>query len=241
MYEAPKVTKEEIIRSYNQAFAVSDHLRDSDALYRWVLQKLNPQAGTNLLDVACGLGLLIRYAEERGVHAYGIDISQQAASLARKEAQPDSIFVGDGEHLPFPDAYFDYITNLGSLEHFIDPVQGIREMQRVMKPGGVAAIYLPNSYYLIDIIFKVWRTGYGVSHRQVLERFATHNEWADFLRENGFQILKSHKYNHIFPQTAYDWKWHWKHPKRIALTLVAPFIPFHLSYHFLFICRKAGD
>lgn len=238
MYEKPKVTKKEIIESYNHAFEVSDHLRDSDALYRWVLNKLKPLPGRKLLDVACGLGLMIRYAQECYVKTVGIDISQQAASMAKKESPKSVVLVGDGETLPFPDNSFDYVTNLGSLEHFIDPVRGIREMQRVMKKDAVAAIYLPNSYYLIDIIWKVWRTGYGVSHRQVLERFATYNEWGDFLKENGFKIVNGYKYNHIFPRTKYDWRWHWKHPKRVFLTLVGPFIPFNLSYHFLFICTK---
>lgn len=239
MYDPPKVTKQEIIESYDRAFETSDHLRDSDALYRWVLGKLKPEKNTRLLDIACGLGLLVRYAQERSVRAYGIDISQQAAHMAQKESPQSHIFAGDGEALPFADESFDYITNLGSLEHFINPALGLKEMQRVMKPGGTAAIYLPNSYYLVDILWKVRRTGYGVSHRQVLERFATFNEWRDFLQENGFQVIQGYKYNHIFPSTRYDWRWHWKHPKRIFLTLVAPFIPFHLSYHFLYLCKKS--
>jgi ubiquinone/menaquinone biosynthesis C-methylase UbiE len=239
MKEAREITKQEIIESYNRTFAESDYmLRDVDGLYRWVLKKLNPQADTRLLDIACGRGILLKHAQDWKVRSYGIDISHNAAEHSKKESPQSDVFVGDGECLPFPDGYFDFITNLGSLEHFLDIQQGLNEMQRVMKPDGLAAIFLPNSYYLVDIIWKVLRTGYSVSHRQVLERFATYNEWGDLIKESGFQIVKGYKYNHVFPYTAADLGWYWKHPKRIFLTMASPFVPFHLSYHFLYICKR---
>ena len=233
------VTKQEIIESYNRTFAESDDkLRDVDGLYRWVLKKLKPQPNTRLLDIACGRGILIKYVQDWKAQSYGIDISHTAVEQAKKESPQSRVFVGDGECLPFPDGYFDYITNLGSLEHFISIEQGLKEMQRVMKPDGLAAIYLPNNYFLIDIIWSVMRTGYSISHRQVLERFGTYNEWGDIIKESGFQIVKGYKYNHAFPSTIADFRWYWKHPKRIFLALAAPFVPFHLSYHFLYICKK---
>src|SRR5512144_1336155 len=108
MSAAPKITKREIMEAYDQDFAVSDHLRESDAHYRWVLGKLKPQPGTRLLDVACGMGLLVRYAQELGVETYGIDLSRTAVCLTRKESPRTKVTVGDGENLPFPSAYFDY-------------------------------------------------------------------------------------------------------------------------------------
>jgi ubiquinone/menaquinone biosynthesis C-methylase UbiE len=240
MYKTTGITEQELIRSYDHIFADSENLRDSDALYRWILGKLRPRPGTRLLDVACGMGLLLRYAREWGVRTYGIDISRKATERSRAESPESEVFVANGETLPFPDGYFDYITNLGSLEHFINPRQGLAEMKRILKDDGTAAIYLPNSYYLVDILWTVMRTGYSVSHRQVLERFATYNEWGDFLKENGLEVIKGYGYNHRFPRTLADWKWLRRHPKRIFLALAAPFVPFHLSYHFLYLCKKAG-
>lgn len=234
------ITEKELIQSYDRFFSESENLRDSDALYRWVLSKLKPRPETLLLDIACGMGLLLRYAQDWGVRAHGIDISTVAVKRSRAEAPQSKVCVANGEFLPFPDEYFDYITNLGSLEHFINPKQALSEMQRILKKDGIAAIYLPNSYYLVDIIWYVWRTGYSVSHRQILERFATYNEWGDFLKENGFQVIKGYNYNHRFPKTIDDWKWLWKHPKRIFLAFAAPFVPFNLSFHFLYLCKKAS-
>jgi hypothetical protein len=92
---------------------------------------------------------------------------------------------------------------------------------------------------LIDIFWKVWRTGYSISHRQIVERFATYNEWKDFIENNHFIVEHGYKYNHLFPTTRADWVWHMKHPKRIILALTSPFIPKNLSYHFLYLCKKS--
>jgi ubiquinone/menaquinone biosynthesis C-methylase UbiE len=237
MIKTSSPTQEQISRAYDEAYANSDHLRDTDALYRWILKKLDPLPGKKLIDVACGLGILVFYAKEKGLNTYGIDLSQKAVQLAYKSRLKTGLCNGNGEALPFPNAGFDYVTNIGSLEHFASMETGLREMRRVLKPGGKAAIFVPNSYYLIGIIWRVWRTGYSISQKQIVEHFATYNEWKDFLEKNGFYVEQGYKYNHIFPFSLADWKWHLKNPKRIILALLSPFIPKNLSYHFLFICR----
>lgn len=233
------ISKQEVAQAYNQDFASSTHLRDVDALYRWVLGKLNPRESTRLLDVACGLGVLVNYARSYHLTAHGVDLSLTATLLAKNEAPGVSLCVGDGEGLPYADESFDYATNIGSLEHFLNMKMGLSEMQRVLKKNGTAAILLPNSYYLLDIFWKVWRTGYSINHHQIVERFATYNEWKDLLEDNGFHVQRGYKYNHLLPRTVGDLKWYWLHPKRIVLALVGPFIPKNLSYHFLYVCKKA--
>ncbi|MEA3377653.1 MAG: methyltransferase domain-containing protein, partial [Chloroflexota bacterium] len=136
------------------------------------------------------------------------------------------------------DNAFHYVTNLGSLEHYPDIPRGVREMVRVLKPDGRAAILLPNSYYLADILWQVWRTGYGPSHQQPLERFATVGEWSDILSEGGIDILRIHAYNFLFPVRRKDWQWYRRRPRRFLNLLIAPFVPFNLSYCHLFIGQK---
>jgi ubiquinone/menaquinone biosynthesis C-methylase UbiE len=237
MIKSPILTQQQISHAYDDTYTNSDRLRDTDGLYRWIINKLNPTPGLRLLDIACGLGILVFYAKDRGVNAYGIDLSSKAVQLAKKNLDNQGLFVGNGEALPFPNSSFDYVTNIGSLEHFTSMETGLQEMRRILKKEGKAAIFLPNSYYIVDIFWKVLRTGYSISHRQIIERFATHNEWKDFLESNGFYIESSYKYNHLFPLSLADWKWYLSHPKRLFLTLVSPFIPKNLSYHFLYICR----
>jgi len=232
------IKKDEIINEYNKIYLQRGRLRDAPALYRWVLDLLQLTPGNWLLDVACGEGVLVSMAKARGIYAVGLDISWRAAYLA-KSVTNGYILVGEGESLPFGDATFDAVTNLGGLEHFVDPEQGVREIRRVLKPNGYAAILLPNSYYLVDIIWHVWRTGYGPSHKQPLERFATFGEWRDLLEAGGLRVERFYKYNFLLPRSRDDWEWYLRRPRRLLYLIIAPFIPFNLSYSFLYVCRAA--
>ncbi len=60
-------------------------------------------------------------AEKIGVKTFGLDLSESALSIARKEAKNSSLLCASGENLPFRDETFDYVANFGSLEHFLNP------------------------------------------------------------------------------------------------------------------------
>jgi ubiquinone/menaquinone biosynthesis C-methylase UbiE len=233
------LSAQEISAAYDRLFETRGALRDSDIFYRWVLNQLAPHPGQRLLDVACGEGILLKFARAHGLHPIGIDLSPKGAQLAQAFVEEKIISIANGEALPFADGSFDLVTNLGSLEHFLQPIKGVQEICRVMDPGGLAAIFLPNSYYLVDIVWHVMRTGYSVSHRQPLENFATFREWWDFLESGGLRVIKAIKYNYIFPRSTNDWQWFRQHPRKLLNLLAAPFIPFNLSNHFLYICRRA--
>jgi len=226
----------EVISAYDRVYESSDLFRDSDVVYKWVLDKLSPRKESSLLDIAFGLGLLMKHAIRRNIFCTGIDLSMSVAAQVHRQLPGSRILVADGEKLPFPDQKFDYITNLGSLEHFINPSQGIQEMHRVLRKNGQAAILLPNSYYLLDIIQKVMLTGHGPTHHQIIERFATYHEWEELLEKYGLHVQASYKYNFFLPRNREDWSWFLKHPKRLIPPLIAPFIPYHLSFSFLYIC-----
>ena len=233
---AENLSQLEVANIYDDLFKGEGRLRDSDSFYNWVLDRLHPDPGCKLLDVACGEGLLIKAARERGVNAIGIDLSAQAAKLSVRRLGVQVVAVANGEKLPFQAHSFDYVTNIGSLEHFFNPSTGIQEMKRIMKPGGRAAYVLPNSYYLVDLIWQVWRTGYGPSHKQPMEMFATFREWWELLEKHGMQVNKAYKYNFCFPRTRGDYRWYRQHPKKILNLLLSPIIPFNFSNHFLYIC-----
>ncbi len=228
----------EISDSYDQRFG-HEGLRESESFYRWVLHHLAPRKGTALLDVSCGEGHLLKWASRLyDVDGWGIDLSTVALQISQQQASRARLARCDGMALPFASHSFDYVANLGSLEHYADIPQGVREMVRVMKPDGMAAIQLPNSYYLGDVIWDVMRTGYGPTHQQPLEKFATAGEWKEILEEGGLRSQRVLAYNYRFPLRAADWQWYRVRPQRFLRLLIAPFVPFNLSYCFLFICHK---
>jgi SAM-dependent methyltransferase len=188
--------------------------------------------------VACGEGHLLNFADQEGLRPWGIDFSPRAIQTARRRSGAYHLAIANGEQLPFADQSFDYVTNLGSLEHFASPEQGLAEMRRVLKPGGLAVLVLPNSYYLLDILWHVWLHGYPVSHHQAIERFATFGEWRDLIQSHGLRVRRGYKYNLAFPRSLADWRWYARHPRKLAYVLTSPFTPFNLSYSFLFICSR---
>ncbi len=233
------------VDAYERIYAEAGQLRETDSFYDDLLTLLQTaHASTGdlptrraLLDVACGEGHMVARAWQQGIAGHGVDFSANAIATARRGVGHDRFAISDGEQLPFASHSFDYVTNIGSLEHFLHPEQGLAEMRRVAKPTGLLCLVLPNSYYLLDILWHVWRRGYPVSHKQTIERFATAGQWRDFLAANGLTVMAIHKYNLTLPRTWADWRWYARWPQKLLYPLTSPITPFNLSYHFLFLCR----
>lgn len=115
-------------------------------LHRWWKRKVigltGAQAGQRALDVCCGTGDLTLALAERRCETIGIDFSQPMLDVARRrgdaipiEHRPQFLH-GDALHLPFPDAEFDVITVAYGLRNLADVDRGLRELLRVLRPGG---------------------------------------------------------------------------------------------------------
>ena len=103
-------------------------------------------SGGAALDVACGSGkLTAELAKRAGAdgRVVGLDFSARMLEIARRD-QRGIEFVhfiqGDALNLPFDDASFDASTIAFGLRNLADPVRGLREMARVVKPGGRAVV-----------------------------------------------------------------------------------------------------
>jgi SAM-dependent methyltransferase len=92
--------------------------------------------GRRVLEVASGTGHLAEAAIARGSIVVGIDVAANMVALARRRV-PGAIFhEGNAEALPFEDAQFDFVFCCFGLLHFAQPAQALREMARVLRPGG---------------------------------------------------------------------------------------------------------
>ena len=103
----------------------------------------NLKAGGSAVDVACGSGKLTsqlaRIAGPNG-RVVGLDFSPQMLEVARGEFPGVEFLEGDALNLPFEDGSFDASTIGFGLRNLADPVRGLRELIRVVKPGGRAVV-----------------------------------------------------------------------------------------------------
>jgi SAM-dependent methyltransferase len=112
-----------------------------------------------LLEVGCGIGTdLVRFAKH-GASVTGVDLAEVAVGLARKNFELHSVSgdiqTMDGEHLRFADQSFDMVYAHGVLQYTNDPAGMIREIHRVLKPGGEAILMVYNRYSWLNLLSKL--------------------------------------------------------------------------------------
>ncbi len=113
-----------------------------DREYTVLKRMLALEVTDTLLDSGCGDGFWTARFARHCAHVTGVDPGKQALEYARTLHSSHNIkyVCGVGESLPFPDRTFDKVISVSSLEHFANPLQGLREMARVLKPGGRLAV-----------------------------------------------------------------------------------------------------
>jgi ubiquinone/menaquinone biosynthesis C-methylase UbiE len=106
-----------------------------------VLRHLPQQAGLRLLDVAIGDGVYLDWLP-RDWRVVGIDISPAQLAACRRRAGDRELplALGEAEQLPFRDHRFDAVLSIGGFNYFNDPEGALREMARVVRPGGTIVI-----------------------------------------------------------------------------------------------------
>lgn len=213
-----------------------------DSFYLWLISLLHPEPGEVLLDISCGQGRLVQLAAQQGIRAIGVDFSIEGLFKGAETAVRAGWAAGDGEQLPLPDAAVDYVTHIGSLEHYEDPHRGAREIARVLKPQGRACILLPNAFGLFGNVRHVYATGQIFDDGQPLQRYATRRTWEELLEQGGLSIERLVRYNEIdLPRIGADLLWLLGRPQKIVRGLLAALIPLNLANHFVFLCRPSTD
>lgn len=210
-----------------------------DSLYYWFFKLLKVERGRRLIDVACGRSQLVRLANRLGLNALGVDFAPAPLSQLR-QAGRGQYAVADGQALPFPADHFDYVTSIGSLEHYPDMAQGVRELARILKPSGAALIYVPNTFSLLNNVYCAFKTGYPLDDGQPLQRYASRGQWAELISQHGFRIVSVHKYDQERPVFWRDVTWYARHPKRLIRLMLGSFIPTNLATCLSFVVVKSA-
>jgi ubiquinone/menaquinone biosynthesis C-methylase UbiE len=129
------------------------------------LSLANLKPNTHILEIGCATGIFSFMLTEQGFLVTGLDISDEAVAKANKIANHNKIkeanFVqGDVENMKFPDNSFDCVFSFSAFRYLPDLNRALREVYRVLKPGGVAVIDFPNKYCPW---FKHLKTKFGVN------------------------------------------------------------------------------
>ncbi|MGZ4165288.1 MAG: class I SAM-dependent methyltransferase [Solirubrobacteraceae bacterium] len=107
---------------------------------RWraaMVDAVQPRPGQRILDVATGTGMVARALAQRGAQVTALDQSAAMLDVARAHNDAGIAFVqGEAERLPFEDGAFDALTFTYLLRYVDDPPATLRELARVVRPGG---------------------------------------------------------------------------------------------------------
>jgi 2-polyprenyl-3-methyl-5-hydroxy-6-metoxy-1,4-benzoquinol methylase len=147
-----------------------------------VIQKHS--GGTDLLDIGCAQGFFLFSASKAGYTAKGVEMSAEAVAYARDE------FGLDVEDKPFEEvrlaeSHFDVVTLWQVLEHVPYPLMMLKEVNRILKPGGLVVVSTPN---IEGIPSKILGRNWWDIKRLHINQFAT-KTLAHVLRNAGFRSI----------------------------------------------------
>ena len=101
------------------------------------------KAGGRALEIGCGTGTFLGFLKHHGWEVAGVELSARAAAVAKAELGVE-VFVGPLEGAPFAADSFDYIHMSHVIEHLPDAARALREVRRLLRPGGEVYIETPN-------------------------------------------------------------------------------------------------
>ena len=146
------------------------------------LKKRQPR----ILDVGCGTGANLEMLSQFG-EAEGVDVSTEALAFCRTRGI-ESVRQGEAEQLPYEDNSFDLVTGLDVVEHLDDDLAGLKEMRRVLRPGGRALLFVPAFMFL-------WGVQDDISNHRRRYRLGQLNQ---VVRQAGFGIERGTYVNMTF-------------------------------------------
>lgn len=207
------------------------YLRPQEA-YEIFTSIISPERGSKHLDVACGLGLLLKAVAAKTPEVYGIDLSDQAIKMATDYCSEAQLTQGNAEKLPYENGSFDSISCIGSLERMLDRKKVLGEQMRVGRKGAKFCYMVRNSEHLVWRYF--WKP-FGIKNKKGHQDAMNLEEWTQLFQSCGFEITKvypDHWPYYKIVRAFTPWKKHdFSRIKRFPLSI-------RHAYEFIFLLQK---
>ena len=141
--------------------------------------------GKSLLEVGCGIGTDLARFARGGAIVTGIDLSETAIELARRNfhlhgLRAHDLLTANAEALPYPDNTFDVVYGHGVIQYTSDPQRLVRECHRVLRPGGRGIFMVYNRVSWLNALSKVMKVPLEHEDAPVLRKFSI-GEFKDLL------------------------------------------------------------
>ena len=149
----------------------------------------------NILDLGCGPGSLLDTLRNTDACLTGIDISIKALEIC-KEKGFNRLICSDTTSIPVKDNVFDAIFIIDVLEHVENDLDVVRELRRILKPGGFVCITVP------AFVFLWGKHDYIYGHKR---RYRL-GQLAEKLRKAGFEIIQATYFEMIFLPLLFIWR-----------------------------------
>ncbi|HEY7315013.1 MAG TPA: class I SAM-dependent methyltransferase, partial [Gemmataceae bacterium] len=170
---------------------------------RQIMKYMPNLSGTRLLEVAIGDGANVSFVPpDCQIVGNDISIVQLTNCRRRHPGRELRLFLGEAENLPFRDHSFDNVLSVGAFNYFNDPLKSLREMARVVKPGGLVVVSdeVPN---LPNRLIGHW-IGLPKLDRWIMSRFLNLGpEFTDMVDKHRHLQLEP-----IVRETLIDWQIH---------------------------------
>lgn len=171
---------------------------------RRIIEEINPREGDKILEVGCGDGFYLHLLSNLGIKnlkLVGVDVDKNALKSARKNLKGKKVTLKHGdvmEKLPFKDNSFDKIIMSEVAEHLPDDVKGLKEVYRVIKPGGILCLTVPSANYpflwdpvnwLLEHLFETHiKSGFFAGIWNQHERLYEKNQIKKVIEKAGFRV-----------------------------------------------------
>ena len=169
----------------SDGFDIDKHLRACewrhDVLFQWLIGHLPEVGGWSILDIGCGYGAWLKNFDDSN-RLLGIEQSVQAATIAGERFGIE-VHQTDFMQSGLPSGTFDLVNGLAIIEHFVDPLAALVEMNRVLRSGGYLYLQTP------DLRGLVLRRGIPQYFKLVHTYYFSRTTLAGLCEKAGFELV----------------------------------------------------